>query len=300
MKFWTSTLWTLTLGVAITGYSLFSWEKQDDSSQLWNSNLWVSSQVVKQKQATMLDLLNETAQLANTKPINVLTERDKLLQIIDKNINMKMRIQSTKWYRDFLSWALIVEEARINIIDALFIENELERNPTLLTKLQYTEMWHCYIRGDIPPSNIAHGEIPAIHFIDEFQKNNSITFGKIESDPMFYKNDKWEETTFSERRNIINGVIKTEEFLQANPSVLAKLSQYWYSQNDIYMWQSSNNGNIYRQIDAVVALWNQGNFYPEVWQQFLSSEKWRLYSVNQISPQEALTYMNELMWKYSP
>lgn len=300
MKFWTLTIWTLTLGASIAGYSLISWDKQDDSVQSWNWNLWVSSQVVKQKQKTMWDLLDETSQLANKKPINVPTERDELLQIIDKNINIKIHIQSTKWYRDFLSWILTVEEARKNITDALSIENALERNPTLLTKLQYTEIWHWYIRGDILPNDIMYGEIPAIHFIEEFQKNNATAFGKIESNPIFYKNERWEETTFSERSNIINGVIKTEEFLQANPLVLAKLSQYWYSQNDIYIGQSSNNASIYWQMDAIIVLWNQGNFYPEVWQQFLSSDKWHLYSVSQISPQEALAYMNELMWKFAP
>jgi hypothetical protein len=299
MKFWTLTIWTLTLWATIAGYSLFSRDKQDDSLQSWDWNPWISAQVIKQKQKTMWDLLDETTQLADKAKLNAPAERDELLQIIDKNISMKMRIQSTKWYRKFLIWTLPIEEARRNITDALFVENELERNPALLTKLQYTEMWRWYIRGDIPPSNIAYGEIPAIHFIEEFQKNNSTTFGKIESNPIFYKNDNWEETTFTERNNIIVAIMKTEEFLQKNPSVLNKLSQYWYSLNDVYIWQSNNN-SIYWQMDAVVILWNQGNFYPEVWQQFLASEKWRLYSVNQIPPQEALAYVNELMWKYAP
>jgi hypothetical protein len=293
MKFW-----ILTLEATIVGYLLFSWNSQENSLKSWDTHPWTSSQVIKQKQKTIWSLLDETTQLADNTQLNSPTERDELLQIIDKNINLKIRIQSTKWYRDFLSWILTAEEIRKNITDALFIENELEKNPNILMKLQYTEIWHWYIRGDIPPNNIAYGEIPAIHSIEDFQKNNATLFGKIERNPSFYKNEKWEETTFSERNNSIVATMKTEEFLQANPTILAKLWQYWYSLNDIYMWQSTNN-SVYWQMDAVVTLWNQRNFYPEVWQQFVSSEKWRLYSMNQILPQEALVYMNELMWKYS-
>jgi hypothetical protein len=50
----------------------------------------------------MWDLLDETTQLADKAKLNAPAERDELLQIIDKNISMKMRIQSTKWYRKFL------------------------------------------------------------------------------------------------------------------------------------------------------------------------------------------------------
>ncbi len=70
------------------------------------------------------------------------------------------------------------------------MENEIQKNPALLVKLQSTEVWRAYIRGDVLPHDIAYGEIPALTFIDEFQKNNSNTLEKIERNPFFYKNDK--------------------------------------------------------------------------------------------------------------
>lgn len=138
----------------------------------------------------MWDILNEVNQLADKAQINIPTENQELLQIIDQNINLRMRIQSTKWYRNFLSGNLDIEEARKNIIDALFIENTLNDNPTLLYKLQYTEIWQSYIRGDISPHNIAYTELPALIFIEDFKKERSIIFEAIEGSSTFYKNEK--------------------------------------------------------------------------------------------------------------
>ena len=299
MKLWPLfTIAGISLWSWLSGYYLSGEDKKGDDQVILKTEHTVN-RIIWEKRKTMWELLDETTQSANKTELNLPTEKEALLQIIDKNINCKIRIQSTKWYRDFLSWTLTIEKARNNIMDALIIENEIEKNPTILIKLQTTELWRWYISGDVLPKNVVYSEIPAINFIEQFQKNNSKIFSKIEENPIFYKNEKWEETTFAERSNTIIATMKTEEFLQNNPIVSSKLSQYGYTMNDIYVGQSGNMNDIYWQMNALAILWNQTNFYPEVWQQFWLSEKWQLYTSNKITPWEALIYMNELMWKFS-
>ena len=42
---------------------------------------------------------------------------------------------------------------------------------------------------------------------------------------------------------------------------------------------------------------NPQNFSPEVWQRFLLSDKWKLYINNQILPNEAFVYINQIIWQ---
>lgn len=292
MKIWT--ILTMT-GVSIwiwTSVYILVWENQDKTEQIISNSPYSDHHLERGKKTMPWELLHETA---NRAPVNLPTDKEALLQLINENITLKMRIQSTKWYRDFISWILEAKQVKKNVLDALFVENEIQKNPALLVKLQSTEVWRAYIRGDVLPHDIAYGEIPALTFIDEFQKNNSNTLEKIERNPFFYKNDKWDETTFSERSGIIKNTITNEEFLRKNPNILEKLEQYWYTIEDLYRGPSHLNDDIYWQKDAIISLSIQTSFYPQVWEKFWQSEIGVLYTTGKVKPREAFIYMNELM-----
>lgn len=116
----------------------------------------------------------------------------------------------------------------------MLIEEVLRTNPSILTQIQYSEVWRNYLNGNISPHNMVYGEIPAKLGIDEFQKNNPELFAKIQNSPTFQRTVSGEETTYSDQKNIIQIILAQEMILQENPHVRAKLKQYGYSSGSIY------------------------------------------------------------------
>lgn len=293
------------LGATILAWWIYLWN--DDNASVDRTTLsanWSNiPALVSKNKEDMWDVLVETNQHAG---INVWitawitrSEKERLLDFVEKNHALKIRIQWMSWYRDFLSWKLNPEEWRKNIKDAALIEWVFQENPWMLMKIQYSNIWRQYLSGLIPPHNVIYWEIPAIIALDDFSNKYPDIFDRIKWNTMFQKTENGEEATFSEQKSLVDGIMMNVQLVQNNPSLQAKFAQYWYGINDLYTSSWYSQDGIYSIRDAIYSLENQSNYPPEVWQQFWSSEVWFQYKNGLISPKNAFIYINELMTRYT-
>jgi hypothetical protein len=292
-------IWAILLWASIVTYNIYWWEaKQDISERLPQKS---AEKIQASKQKNMWEILDASTKEANkAEKINPIpNEREELLSFIDKNIDLKRRIQGMSWYRDILMGHINIQDAQRLVRDANLIESQIATNPKLLSSLQDMPTWNAYLQWNLDPHTILNTEIPAIRYMEELQEKNPTIFTRFSNNPIFTRNTEWSLLAFSDQKVNIDIALQTKDFLEKNPEVMEKLAQYWYTIDHIYSNRYDSQGGIYWEQNAVIALMNPRNFSSEVWQQFLSSEKWHLYSSSQISPQEALAYMNELMWRYA-
>ncbi len=128
----------------------------------------------------MWEILSDATARADTISKDIPSDRDQLIEFMNNNPTLRLRIQNTSWYRDFVSGKITVKDIAKNIEDAIGIEEILISNPTILTQIQYSGVWRNYLSGSIPPHNILYGEIPAIQQIEEFRKKYPNIFAQIQ------------------------------------------------------------------------------------------------------------------------
>jgi hypothetical protein len=151
----------------------------------------------------MWEILSDATARADTISKDIPSDRDQLIEFMNNNPTLRLRIQNTSWYRDFISGKVTVQDIAQNIEDAIGIEEVLISNPAILTQIQYSGVWRNYLIGVTPPHNILYGEIPAMQQIDEFRKKNPNILAQIEWSPMFQKKSDGEELTYTEQKSII-------------------------------------------------------------------------------------------------
>lgn len=294
-----------TLGATILAWWIYLWN--DDNTAVNQNTLtpnWANiPALVSKNKKDMWEILAEASRYAEANPwINLWSNRsakDELLEFVEKNQALKMRIQWMSWYRDFLSWKLDFEEWRKNIMDSALIEQAFQENPWMLMKIQYSNIWRQYLSGIIPPHNVIYWEIPAIISLDDFSSKYPDIFDKIKKNPLFQVAENGEETTFSQQKSLIDGILINIKSLQNNPSLQAKFAQYWYWIDDLYTSSWNSQDGIYSIRDAVYNLEDQNSYPPEVWHEFSNSEIWWLYKNGWINPKNAFLYINELILRYA-
>ena len=73
---------------------------------------------------------------------------------LDQNIGIKKRIQSMRWYREFILQQISQNEFQKHLEHVLWIEEMLTKNPGTLEKVQYEGWWQKYLYGEILPERI--------------------------------------------------------------------------------------------------------------------------------------------------
>lgn len=200
-----SHLITLGIGsvVITTGIYLNSSDAPiDTTGEISQNNTPAASSVVQKKQKDMWEILSDATARADNTSKDIPSDRDRLIEFMNNNPTLRLRIQNTSWYRDFLSGKLTVQDIAKNIEDAIDIEEILISKPTILSQIQYSGVWHKYLSGDVPPHNILYGEIPAMQQIDESRKKNPDILSQIERGPMFQKTSSGEELAYTEQKSI--------------------------------------------------------------------------------------------------
>ncbi len=254
--------------------------------------------IEKEKKKDVQRILDRsTDQIDTTTQSIILSESDQILSMLEQNPILRIRIQGMSWYRDFLSWKYTSDEIKKHITDALWIEEMIKLDPSILTRMQSWDTWRNYLNGSIPPHNILHWEIAAMLYMDEFSKKNPHIFIQIQRNPMFQRTVDNKEATFSEQRNILEWILAQEKIIQDNPNIRAKLEQYWYTLSSVYSsdWRDGRQSDFFAVNDAIYTLENPKQFDAEVWKQFQNSEIGTQYASGSIDPRIAMRYINDLL-----
>jgi hypothetical protein len=292
----------LTLGIGsiavATGIYLTSWNTiWDETARSMDTQPKVSN-IVHTSQKNMWDILADSTTQADKALQNIPSERDQLIEFVNNNPTLRIRIQSMSWYREFLSGKYSVADIKKNIEDAVLIEETIKSDPSILMRMQNSESWRNYLSGSVPPHNIAYSEIPAMLSIDEFSKQSPALFSRIQRNPMLSTTNGI-EPTFSEQRSIIEWILTQEKIIQDNPTLRAKFEQLGYTQSAIYTsdWREGRQNWFFAVNDAIYTLEDPKNFDPIVWKQFQESDTWAQYRAGTIDPREAFKYINDLAVK---
>ena len=238
-------IWAILLWASIVTYNIYWWEeKQDISERLPQKS---AEKIQGSQQKNMWEILDASTKEADrTKKINSIpNEREELLSFIDKNIDLKRRIQGMSWYRDILMGLINIQDAQRLVRDASLIESQIATNPKLLSSLQDMPTWNAYLQWILDPHTILNTEIPALRYMEELQEKNPTIFARFSNNPIFTRNAEWALLAFSDQKVNIDIALQTKDFLEKNPEVMQKLAQYWYTIDNIYSHRYDNQDGIY-------------------------------------------------------
>ena len=271
----TSHILTLSIGsgIIVAGFYLGSSDTISDETARSTDNQPKVSDVVHASQKNMWDILADATAQTDKALQNIPSERDQLIEFVNNNPTLRIRIQSMSWYREFLSGKYSVDDIKKNMEDTVLIEETIKSDPSILMRMQNSESWRNYLSGSVPPHNIIYGEIPAMLSIDEFSKQSPVLFSQIQRNPMMSPTNGV-DLTYSEQRSIIEGILTQEKIIQDNPTLRAKFEQYGYTKSTIYTsdWREGRQNGFFAVNDAIYTLEDPKNFDPIVWKQFQESD----------------------------
>lgn len=158
----TSHILTLSIGsgIIVAGFYLGSSDTISDETARSTDNQPKVSDVVHASQKNMWDILADATAQTDKALQNIPSERDQLIEFVNNNPTLRIRIQSMSWYREFLSGKYSVDDIKKNMEDTVLIEETIKSDPSILMRMQNSESWRNYLSGSVPPHNIIYGEIP--------------------------------------------------------------------------------------------------------------------------------------------
>lgn len=171
---------------------------------------------------------------------------------LDKNPNLKMRIQNMSWYRDFLSWAISQEVYGKYIEDAQEIEVILSENPGFLERIQNESWWQKYLRGNISPSDMLIGNMASLLYLQDFERENPEFYAKIQKSPLWNRWIQYGEDymVMWQQDLVISASLRIQQ-IHTEPWLREELARFWFSEKDIFTDDWSEWQGIYGAMDVI-------------------------------------------------
>lgn len=172
-----------------------------------------------------------------------------LNDFLDKNPNLKQRIQGMSWYRDFISWNMSTETANRYIQDTYTIEQSLIQNPWLLGKIQYESWWQQYMRGDTNPIDMLNGNITSYLQLQKIEQENPLFYSLASKSPLWNSGiQQWEDYIVVWQKEILISLSLRLKFLDENPEIEKKIQEQWFTRNNLFTDDWSKWEGIYKAL----------------------------------------------------
>jgi hypothetical protein len=175
--------------------------------------------------------------------IGTLLEKDALMWFLNENVTLRMRIQGTSWYRNFVAWNLSIQDFRRRLEDAHNIELLIKSDSNILIALQYRWSWQSYLRWDTDPNLILEWEIPAIHSLEIFAKSNPKEYALIKENPLWDNPESL--LTFVGNWTLMEWVNNRILRIEWDPWLKALMIQSGYNYDDLYRDSPQSEQGIY-------------------------------------------------------
>ncbi len=212
---------------------------------------------------------------------NLINTNTDIQDFLDKNPNLKMRIQGMSWYRDFLSWRLEPDIYNQYIQNALSIETILVDNPWLLEIIQYEIWWQRYLRWDTNPVDMLAGNMTSLLRLQELEKRSPEFYANLQKSPNW---NQWiqhgsDYIVYWQEDFAISASLRIQQ-LNSEPWLREELVRFWFSEKDVFTDDWSVWQGFYGAIDVIRRIRATD---PERLEWFYGTELWQQYRDGKIT-----------------
>jgi hypothetical protein len=195
--------------------------------------------------------------------------------ILEKDPNLRLRIQGTIWYRDCVVRLLEQDICDTHLEKAREIEAMFLKNTGLLSRLQSESWWQKYLNGEIHPEVVLLSQIPASQKIDAFNMKNPDIYQRIINSPLWINlNDPHDsdDSLLVHQARYLQEIDTIKDIITQNDTIIERMNMYGITIEMLYSDSTvSLSNSVYAQIISIINIENTRLEDPNRYHQFIVS-----------------------------